>query len=52
MPMTDPPTRRATPSAWCRRGRVVGVVTAPFVAADVFTGVGIGNVVVADLGDL
>jgi hypothetical protein len=51
MPMTDPPTRRATPSAWHRRGRVDAVVAARFDAAGVFTGVGIGNVVVAGLGD-
>jgi hypothetical protein len=50
--MTDPPMRRATHGAWLRRGRAGAVVTAPFDAAGVFTRVGIGNVVVAGLGDL
>jgi hypothetical protein len=52
MPMTDPPMRRATDGAWLRRGRAAAVVTARFDAAGVFTRAGIGNVVVAGLGDL
>jgi hypothetical protein len=52
MPMTDPPTRRATHGVWLRRGGAAAVVTARFDAAGVFTRVGIGNVVVAGLGDL
>ena len=49
--MTDPPMRRATHGVWLRRGRAAAGVTARFDAADVFTGVGIGNVVVAGLGN-
>jgi hypothetical protein len=52
MPMTDPRTRRATDGVWLHRGRAAVVATARFDATGVFTGVGIGNVVVAGLGDL
>jgi hypothetical protein len=52
MPMTDPPTRRATHGVWLRRGGAAAVVIARFDAASVFTGVGIGNVAVAGLGEL
>jgi hypothetical protein len=50
--MTDPPTRVATHGASHPGGRPGAVATARFGAAGVFTRVGIGNVVVAGLGDL